>query len=36
LKQAAQFGLKKPLIGGAILVDGSVLDSKADTRRCCT
>ena len=30
LKQAAQFGLKKPLIGGAILVDGSVLGSKAD------
>lgn len=30
LKQAAQFGLKKPLIGGAILVDGSVLNSKAD------
>jgi len=29
LKQAAQFGLKKPLIGGAILVDGSVLGSKA-------
>ncbi|MFM7491163.1 MAG: ABC transporter substrate-binding protein [Actinomycetota bacterium] len=30
LKQAAQFGLKKPLIGGAILVDGSVLNSKTD------
>jgi branched-chain amino acid transport system substrate-binding protein len=30
LKQAAQFGLEKPLIGGAILVDGSVLNSKAD------
>jgi len=30
LKQAAQFGLKKPLIGGAILVDGTVLGSKAD------
>ena len=30
LKQAAQFGLKKPLIGGAILVDGTVLASKAD------
>ena len=28
LKQAAQFGLKKPLIGGAILVDGTVLGSK--------
>jgi len=30
LKQAVQFGLKKPLIGGAILVDGTVLGSKAD------
>jgi len=30
LKQAAQFGLTKPLIGGAILVDGTVLGSKAD------
>lgn len=30
LKQAAQFGLKKPLIGGAILVDGTVLGSKTD------
>ena len=30
LKQAVEFGLKKPLIGGAILVDGSVLNSKAD------
>jgi branched-chain amino acid transport system substrate-binding protein len=30
LKQAVQFGLKKPLIGGAILVDGTVLGSKAE------
>ena len=30
LKQAVQFGLKKPLIGGAILADGTVLGSKAD------
>lgn len=29
LTQASQFGLKKPLIGGAILVDGSVLESRA-------
>ncbi|MEY4320808.1 MAG: hypothetical protein RLZZ471_749 [Actinomycetota bacterium] len=29
LTQATQFGLKKPLIGGAILVDGSVLSSRA-------
>lgn len=29
LTQATQFGLKKPLIGGAILVDGSVLGSRA-------
>jgi branched-chain amino acid transport system substrate-binding protein len=29
LTQATQFGLKKPLIGGAILVDGSVLESRA-------
>ena len=29
LKQAVEFGLKKPLIGGAILVDGEVLGSKA-------
>jgi len=30
LKQAVQFGITKPLIGGAILVDGTVLGSKAD------
>ena len=30
LKQANQFGLKKPLIGGAILVDGTVLGAKAE------
>lgn len=29
LTQATQFGLKKPLIGGAILVDGTVLGSRA-------
>jgi len=30
LTQALQFGLKKPLIGGTILVDASVLAAKAD------